>query len=148
LKKTGPTRIIRARTVTNGQLVEMVTDAAQIAANRIAWPKQLPRDRAPEIIHHYLRRHVRYKAEPPSMQIVRLPSATVKEGVADCKSTAVFLVAALRAAGWPVALRFIKQGGRSAYSHVYALADGVPVDPLLPFGQEPVYSAHKDVEIR
>lgn len=146
-KKTGATRVLHARNVTNGQLVQMVTKAAQMAAGRMRWPAQLPRERAPEIIHTYLRRHVRYKAEPPAMQVVRLPSATVKQRVADCKSTAVFLVSALHAAGWPVQLRFIKQGGRGAWSHVYALADGLPVDPLLPFGQEPVYSATKDITI-
>lgn len=146
-KRTRPTRVLHARNVTNGQLVQMVTKAARMAVGTMRWPEQLPREDAPRIIHHYLRRHVRYFAEPPSMQVVRLPSATVKQRQADCKSTAVFLVAAAHAAGYPVALRFIKQGGRKAYSHVYALVDGVPVDPLMPYGQEPVSSGRKDINI-
>lgn len=146
-RKTRPTRILHARNVTNGELVQMVTKAARMATGRMRWPAGLPRHRAPQIIHAYLRNHVRYYAEPPSMQVVRMPSATVKQRQADCKSTAVFLVAALHAAGHQVALRFIRQGGRKAYSHVYALADGRPVDPLLPFGQEPLSSGRKDIPI-
>ena len=146
-RRTRPTRVLHARNVTNGQLVQLVTKAARMAVGTMRWPQELPREKAPEIIHHYLRRHVRYFAEPPSMQVVRLPSATVKQRQADCKSTAVFLVAAAHAAGYPVALRFIRQGGRKAYSHVYAVVDGVPVDPLMPFGQEPVSSGRKDINI-
>jgi hypothetical protein len=146
--RTAPTRVLHARdNVTNGQLVHMVTKAARMAVGRMRWPKQLDPDRAPQIVHAYLRHHVRYKAEPPSMQVVRLPSATVKERVGDCKSTAVFAAAALHAAGWPVQLRFIKQNGRGSFSHVYAVADGVPIDPLLEFGREPVSSARRDIAI-
>lgn len=146
-RRTRPTRVLHARNVTNGQLVGMVTKAARMAVGTMRWPRQLPADKAPELVHAYLRKHIRYFAEPASMQVVRLPSATVKQGKADCKSTAVFIAAAAHAAGYPVALRFIKQGGRQAYSHVYALVDGVPVDPLLPFGQEPVSSGRKDIQL-
>ena len=145
--RTRPTRVLHARNVTNGQLVQMVTKAARMAAGTMRWPRNLPREDMPRLVHTYLRRHVRYLAEPPSMQLVRLPSATVKQQQADCKSTAVFLVAAATAAGYPAALRFIKQGGRTAWSHVYAVIDGVAVDPLLPYGQEPVSSATKDIQI-
>jgi hypothetical protein len=126
----------------------MVVAAARVAADRIRWPRQLSRSEAPRIIHEYLRTRIRYFAEPPSSQRVRLPSGTVKEGVADCKSTAIFLAAALHAAGWSVKLRFIRQKGtRNGWNHVYILADGIPVDPLLPLGREALYLDRKDVPI-
>ncbi len=150
MPKTRPTRVLHARNVTNGELVQMVTRAAQLATGRLSWPRGLDRNQAPRLIHEYLRRRVRYYAEPPNMQVVRLPSATVKQRVADCKSTAVFLVAALTAAGIPMALRFIKQRGRPTWSHVYAVRrdTGETFDPLLKYGQEAVYSQRKDVPIR
>ena len=123
----------------------MVVDAARIAARSTKWPPGLRRD--PRLIHRYLVERVRYRAEPPSRQVVRLPSATVKQRRGDCKSTAVFVVGTMAAAGRKVALRFIKQNGDGHYSHVYALVDGVPVDPLLPYGREAVSSAHLDVPI-
>lgn len=147
VNRTRPTRIIHARTVTNGELVDMVTAAAKVAARSMRWPHQLSRHDAPQLVHAYLKSRVRYFAEPPSMQVVRLPSATVKQKVADCKSTAVFLAGALAAAGHRVTLRFIKQRGGATYSHVYVLANGVPVDPLLAFGRESLSSARKDVPI-
>lgn len=112
------------------------------------WPVQLSREDAPRIIHEYLRTRIRYFAEPPSSQRVRLPSGTVKERVADCKSTAIFLASALHAAGWDVSLRFIRQKGtRKGWNHVYITADGIPVDPLLPFGREALYLDRKDIPI-
>jgi len=149
MPQTPPTRVLHARNVTNGELVEMVTKAARLATKRMRWPRTLDRRRAPELIHAYLKRRVRYFAEPPSMQVVRLPSATVKQRVADCKSTAVFLVAALTAAGIPMALRFIKQRGRPTWSHVYAVRrdTGETFDPLLPLGKEALYSQRKDIPI-
>jgi hypothetical protein len=126
----------------------MVVAAARVAADRMRWPVQLSREDAPRIIHEYLRTRIRYFAEPPSSQRVRLPSGTVKERVADCKSTAIFLASALHAAGWDVRLRFIRQKGtRKGWNHVYITADGIPVDPLLPFGREALYLSRKDIPI-
>lgn len=126
----------------------MVVAAARVAADKMRWPVQLSREDAPRIIHEYLRTRIRYFAEPPSSQRVRLPSGTVKERVADCKSTAIFLASALHAAGWDVSLRFIRQKGtRKGWNHVYITADGIPVDPLLPFGREALYLDRKDIPI-
>jgi transglutaminase-like putative cysteine protease len=126
----------------------MVVAAAKVAADRVRWPDELDREDAPRIIHEYLRTRIRYFAEPPSSQRVRLPSGTVKERVADCKSTAVFLASSLRAAGWTVKIRFIRQRGTAkGFNHVYVVADGIPVDPLLPLGREALYLAKKDIPI-
>lgn len=148
-QKTRPLRALYARTVTNGQLVNMVVAAARVAAARMRWPNGLDRDAAPEIIHEYLKRHKKYRAEGPGAQKVRLPSALVKDRTADCKSTAVFLAGALAAAGHQVTLRFIRQrGARGAgYSHVYVTTAGTAVDPLLPFGMEALYLTRKDIPI-
>jgi hypothetical protein len=69
-------------------------------------------------------------------QTIRLPSALVREGRGDCKSTAVFIASMCKAAGRSVALRFTQAEGSDQYGHVYAVVDGVPVDPLLRFGTE------------
>lgn len=116
-----------------------------MAAKRMRWPQGLQRN--PALLHEYLRTRIRYKAEPPSKQVVRLPSATVKQRVADCKSTAVFIVGAMAAAGRQVSLRFIKQAGGPHWSHVFAVVDGVPVDPLMAYGRQAVSSSAKDVPI-
>ena len=144
---TVPTRVIHAGEVWNGDLVKWVTHAARAAVRSMRWPAALDAERAPRIVHQYIRQRIRYKAEPPSDQVVRLPSATVKQRVADCKSTAVFIAGAAAAAGHRVALRFIKQNGGPAWSHVYAVVDGVPVDPLLRYGSEAVSSQRKDVPL-
>lgn len=144
---TVPTRVLHAGKVWNGDLVKWVTLAARAAVRSMRWPDQLPAEDAPRIVHQYIRERIRYKAEPPSDQVVRLPSATVKEGVADCKSTAVFIAGAAAAAGHHVVLRFIKQNGGPAWSHVYAVVDGVPVDPLMRYGAEAVSSQAKDVPL-
>lgn len=143
MERNRPTRTHYAGAVTNADLVRLVTDTARQAAQRMTWPRQLPRKNAARLLWRYMRQVVKYKAEPPSDQVVRFPSATVKQRKGDCKSSAVFIAAAARAAGHQAALRFVQQ--RSPYwSHVYAVVDGVPVDPLLPFGTEVVYSRKLD----
>lgn len=147
MNRTRPTRVIRAHPVDNGQLVAMVVDGAQRAVRSMRWPRGLDRQDAPRLIHAYLKERIRYKAEPAEDQVVRLPSATVKEKRADCKSTAVFLAGALAAAGHQVVLRFIRQGSGKTWSHVYVLADGVPVDPLLAYGREALSSDRLDIPL-
>lgn len=121
--------------MTNAQLVRAVTDAARKAAAATHWPDPPDRERVPELLHAYINERTRYKAER-STQVIRWPSALVRLRVGDCKSTAVFIAALSAAAGCRAALVFIKQAGQPYYSHVYAVVDGVPVDPLLPLGQE------------
>jgi hypothetical protein len=103
---------------------------------------------AGRLLHEYLQKRTRYFAEPSHRQIVRLPSALVKQKIADCKSTAVFLAAGLRAAGAPAALRFIRQKRGRPWNHVYVVSDGTPIDPLFPYGREAVYLERMDIPIR
>lgn len=143
MERNRPTRTLYAGEVTNADLVRLVTTAARNAAKRMTWPRGLDRDQAARMLWQYMRQRVKYGAEPPSGQVVRYPSATVKQRKGDCKSSAVFIASAARAAGHRAALRFVKQRAPH-WSHVYAVVDGVPVDPLLPFGTEVVYSRKMD----
>jgi hypothetical protein len=126
---------MRAGDVANRELVIEVCAAALAACRVSRWPDRLPREHARAMVYEYLRDHSAY-FEETDLQVIRMPRALVIDGVGDCKSTAIFAAALLHAAGCRVALRFIRQPGRPWWSHVYAVADGVAVDPLLPLGHE------------
>jgi hypothetical protein len=147
MKKKSPTRTHLARAVSNSDLVDWCTAAANIAARRMRWPRNLPKSRAARLLHEYVQTKTRYLAEPAHRQIVRLPSALVKQRVGDCKSTAVFIGAGIRAAGAPAALRFIRQKKGRPWNHVYVVSEGIPIDPLFPFGSEAVYLEAMDIPI-
>lgn len=135
---------MRAGVADNATLIREIHRAAREAARLVHWPAGLPRDRARELVHRYLSRYSRY-FEEGELQVIRLPRALVLHGQHDCKSSAVFAFALLRAAGYPVVLRFIKQPSRPWWSHVYVVAGGVAVDPLLPLGSEPAQTDRLDL---
>lgn len=126
---------MRAGVATNDVLIREIVRAAGEAVPLVRWPRGLDRAKARELVHAYLSQHSTYDEEG-DLQIIRLPRALVVTGVHDCKSSAVFAYAMLRAAGYRCALRFIKQPARGWWSHVYVMADGVAVDPLLSLGHE------------
>lgn len=131
----------------NGALRREIVRVARDAAARMTWPEELDRERAPELLHGWVRRHTRYveEAEP---QRVRYPAALLSERVGDCKSTAIFIASGLAAAGHAVQLRFIQQPDRPWYSHVYAyLPDRGAVDPLLGLYEETPYLRALDYTI-
>lgn len=130
-----PAHIMRAGEADNDTLIREIVSAARLAVERVRWPRGLDRSKAREMVHAYLSEHSEYREEA-ELQIIRLPRALVLTGVHDCKSSAVFAYSMLRAAGYRVRLRFIKQPARPWWSHVYVMADGVAVDPLLPLGHE------------
>jgi len=132
-----PLRIMRAGEVDNVQLIAEICRAAVVALPLVEWPRDLDRERAPEMVWAYMtsRRYF----EEMDLQIIRLPRAFVLDRSHDCKSSAIFAAAMLNAAGWPVVLRFVTQPARPWWSHVYAVAGGVAVDPLLPLGSEADY---------
>ena len=69
-----------------------------------------------------------------------MPHVLLASRVGDCKSTAVLCASLLAAAGCRVELKFLQyEAARPWWEHVYCLADGVPVDPLLPLGREYPY---------
>lgn len=133
----GPPRVIRARTDANTwTLVNDVTYAARIAAASIAWPRNLPRRDALEVVHA-LAASVRYRADQND-QTIKLPHVLLNSGVGDCKSTSILCASLLHAAGVPnVRLKFLQyEEGPTWWEHVYCVANGTPVDPLLPLGKE------------
>lgn len=135
---------MRAGVVTNSQLVAEIHRAALLACSLVYWPDGLDRNRARVFVHSFLADHTQY-VEDLDLQVIKLPRAFVLDGVGDCKSSAVFACAFLSAAGYSVALRFIRQASRPWLSHVYAVADGVAVDPLLPLGVEPARTSFIDL---
>lgn len=141
--------------MTNAQLRREIVTVARTAARNInldATARDAIRELAdrhpPEelarILHEYVTDRTAYRAENRT-QRVRYPAAFVRQGIGDCKSTAIFLASILHAAGVPVLVRFVQTAGRPWYGHVYAVALGIgPVDPLLPFGSEVAYLRRED----
>lgn len=139
-------RVIYATRTGNGGFVQLTVAAARRAAALVQWPDALDPEDAPRIAWAWVRERTRY-AKDRGGQWIRLPSALARDRVGDCKSSAVTIAALCAAAGWPVVLRFAGYRSSPHWAHVYAMADGVPVDPLLPFGAEVVSSRTLDVEL-
>lgn len=139
--------IARTDNATNAHLVNMVVDAARVAIARWkAWDPELSEPDAAIMAHDFCRTCIRYEAETAD-QTIRLPSALLREGVGDCKSTAVFIAAMCAAAGRKVALRFFPDETGDQYTHVVAVVDGRAVDPLLEFGTEMLSLAPLTVQL-
>lgn len=146
LWQPSPTRVIHARI--GGTVEDDAIDVAHVAAASIAFvPAMWSREDAPERAWHFVRRHVDYIEEPPHGQKIRFPWATLAEGVADCKSTAILIAAMCAACGCAVRLRYIMQPGEADFGHVYAVADGIAVDPLVAFATELDYTCAEDIAI-
>lgn len=131
----------------NRTLVRWCVDAVNEAWPRIEWPANLSRRGAARIAHAYAQDAVQYELESGD-QLIRMPWRTIEDGVGDCKSLAVLVAALCAAAGRSVVLRFVRFPGESWYGHVYAVVDGVPVDPELDFSKEVIYWSRLDVPIR
>lgn len=130
----------------NDDLVEMVTVAARTSWPCIRVPRFMDRESAPHYAHTFARSAVDYVLEDGD-QLIRLPWRTVADGVGDCKSLAVLTAALCRAAGCATVLRFVQYAGSDHFGHVYTVADGVVVDPELPYGAEVTYERHVDVPV-
>lgn len=129
------------RNASTWSLVDDVTEAAQVSADYCKWPSGIPKRDAARIMHGYAAAQ-RYVAEDGT-QYIRAPWITMEHGRADCKSTAVLIAAMCKAAGRRVHLKFLQyEEGPTHWAHVFAVVDGVPVDPLLPFGEEFPYLRH------
>lgn len=141
----------RGRTLWEGEvcnegLQQVIVATARGSVGRLQWPDELPRSAAREMCHAYVQERTTYSAEDAD-QYVRTPWAFVRDGIGDCKSTAIFIGCMCAAAGWDVRLRFVRYHGADHYGHVYAVVGGVPVDPLLAIGAECVHLQAKDVWI-
>jgi hypothetical protein len=131
-----PPRVYRVRAdADTWSLVYDVTDAARTAARFVEWPDLLPRTDAPELAHALAALEVQYKADTAD-QTIRMPWRVIGER-GDCKSTAVLIASLCAAAGHRVQLKFLQyEPGPAWWQHVFAVVDGVPVDPLLPYGRQ------------
>jgi len=128
--------------VNNPELVAMTVATAEAAVGMVAGG--LARAEAPVLCWLFVRHFTRYEEEGPEAQQIRLPWRFVADGVGDCKSQAIYTAAVCAASGCRVALRFATLPGDEEPGHVYAVVDGVPVDPLLEFGKECAYIAAVD----
>lgn len=139
-------RLLYEVTTDNAGLVRAVRNAARDAVRLVRWREAPDLDRLPELLHRYVNERTRYRPEK-STQVIRYPSAFVRQAVGDCKSTAVFIAAMGAAAGCRATVVFIRQGGRPYFSHVFATLDGVTVDPLLPLGTEAPNTGRVEYEV-
>lgn len=119
----------------NATLCASVIAATRHAWTRIEWPRTTPPEDAARLAHELARTRVRYVREDGD-QLIRMPWRTLSDGVGDCKSFAVLVASLCKAAGRSVVLRFAQYAGEDHFGHVYAVVDGVAVDPELPFGDE------------
>lgn len=127
-------------------LVEDVTEATRIGVRHCRWPSELASRNAANIMHRYAA-ELEYIPEHGT-QVIRAPWVSLHDGRADCKSTAVLIASMCAAAGRRVDLKFVQfTEGRTHWAHVYAVVDGRPVDPLLPFGEEYPYIRHHTVPV-
>ena len=130
------------RLVDNNRLARDVVYHAVIAAERVS--AVVPWDA--EALHRYVRENIAYVEDvDPMNQRVRMPWITVDERAGDCKSTAIMIASLAKASGRCVVLRFLDQTGSGQWDHVFAVVDGIPVDPLERYGEQmPHYHAHDE----
>ena len=134
------------RTADNDTLVKWTVKATRDAWPCIEWPASIPRQDAARIAHSFAQDVVQYYREDGD-QLIRMPWRTVEDGEGDCKSLAVLVASLCAAAGRRVSLRFVSYPGEDWFAHVYAIVDGVPVDPELHFSEEVIHSHRLDVHI-
>lgn len=139
-------RVLWSGDVDNSELVGLVTETARASWPLLKCPSDVRRSAVPLLCWRYVRDCTEYVAERGT-QVVRTPWAFVREGVGDCKSTAVFIGSLSKAAGQSVKMRFACLPGSEYYGHVYAVINGVPYDPLLPVGAECVALSRLDVPL-
>ena len=134
---------VASRRVDNLRLARDVYYHATVAAR---WVGGIPGWNS-EQIHDWVQRTIKYREDTdPNNQRLRMPWATVQEGAGDCKSTAILIAALAAASGRRAALRFVDQRGEG-WDHVYAIVDGIPMDPLLSAGKEVDYLCRYDIKI-
>lgn len=135
----------RALVVDNDGLARAIVYAVRAAAD--AYRGRI-RNIHPQLLHQFVRHRIRYNADTdPERQLLRMPWATLRDGVTDCKSSAIFIGGLSLAQGHQVTVRLIDEHGQGAWSHVYVLVDGVPADPLVPYGVAPAAKRWADVSI-
>lgn len=111
----------------NGDVLTSIAEVYQRYRNQPAELVQQLRcgsiDATCEAIFGYLVEHVRYKLDPPGVQLIKTPARLLADKQGDCKSLAMFINCCLHCAGVKKhAFRFVNFDGGNQYSHVYAVA--------------------------
>ena len=107
---------------TNGDIVQLVTMAANDPATDLtSWPDDFDPNEAALLAWETLR-ELQYVPDMDG-QTVKAPRVLLATGVGDCKSFAVFAAKVLKAAGWRVMLRFVKNEPGDSVQHVYVIAE-------------------------
>lgn len=133
---------VRSVQVDNDGLVDEVVAHTLVAAEMITGGIAFD-GRA---VHCLLIDEVRYDADDDiANQRLRMPWRTLNERRTDCKSSAIFIGALAKRSGERVCLRFIDEHGIGAFTHVYAVVNGTPIDPLEPYGAEMAHVLAHDV---
>lgn len=89
-----------------------------ILADRINAPANNP-ELAGIKICRFIQSNVKYKADGYTEQQIKLPAQLIKTGVGDCKSFALFFLAAAYSAGYEAGLRFASYSKNKKFTHVY-----------------------------
>lgn len=127
----------------NHDLISDVIAATRTAVKKV---RPLPRGDAARLCHAFLQGEINY-IEEKGDQYTRMPWRTIADGRGDCKSFAVFVASLCAASGCRASLRFVKLPGDDHFGHVYAVIDGIAVDPCLEFGEECAYIASRTIRI-
>lgn len=137
--------VISSREVNNPELLADIAAAAIAAARSVRGG--LPREWVAHACWQFIREETQYHEEGPDAQTSRMPWRFIRDGVGDCKTQAIFTAALCASSGCRVLLRFVTLPGDTEPGHVFAVVDGIPSDPLLPFGTECNYIRAIDVPI-
>lgn len=116
------------------------------AANQLA---------SPSAVDDFLRSYWRIVPDPDWVEFVSSPVRSLclfyERGYlsGDCDDAATLAAALLAAGGWPCTLVAIRLHGYDEFSHVFARAPGLDIDPIVPPTALPItnYAETLEVEI-
>lgn len=77
---------------------------------------------------NYAYHHVYFFPDPVTDQIIRTPTATLREGIGNCVDYTVLIGALAYAAGLHVVIRIAQLSGQTNYGHVYPVINDVIID--------------------
>lgn len=85
---------------------------------------------------------IKYKKDPPGIQIIKSPRRAWADGNGDCKAISILVVSILSALGYRAGFRFAAYSHGAQITHVYALlilgGKAYPIDPVWTDG--PVFT--------
>ncbi len=117
--------------ITGDTLTQKIIIVAReiIRNSKLSWIKELAKElKTPDAILYYVKTNVKYRHDPKG-DVLYEPSESLKYRCGDCEDYACLVGSLLKACGYKVALRIIK----NSVDHIYCLAfiNGrwIPVDP-------------------